>query len=88
MAKGYMIFIEDGDLPKIVHRTHRSALRELHRLANSNPGKKAYLMQLHDRIVSDGVQGVTIGTHLPIDERINIHESELVRGDTLYKANK
>lgn len=84
MSKGHMLYVEGGEFPKKVHRTHRSAFRELHRLAAMNPGKKVYMLQLTDRYVYEGEgPAKTVGTHLPADERMVVDETDLVTGKSL-----
>ncbi len=85
--KGHMIYVEGGDFPKIVHRTHKSAFHELHRLAALNPGKKVYILKLTDRFVYEGNgPAKTIGTHLPDNEQIRVPEDELITGASLKAA--
>lgn len=85
--KGHMLYVEGGDFPQKLHRTHKSAFHELHRLAALNPGKKVYMLQLTDRYVFEGEgPAKSVGTHLPADERVIVDEADLVCGASLKKV--
>lgn len=84
--KGHMLHVEGGEFPKKIHRTHKSAFRELHRLAALNPGKKVYMLQLTDRYMFEGDgPAKSVGTHLPADERHVVDEADLIKGADLKK---
>lgn len=45
MNKFYMIFKENGDLPKKMHETYKDASEECDRLCKANPARKFYILQ-------------------------------------------
>lgn len=45
MTKFYMIFKDNGDLPKKMHETYKDASEECDRLCKANPARKFYILQ-------------------------------------------
>jgi hypothetical protein len=66
MTKGYMIFIEGGHEPKMVHDTFFAAEQVAKKHAREFPGKEVILLQIHKRIKStDGKTIDKLEAHLP-----------------------
>ncbi len=61
MAKGFMIFLEDGAPPKKVHKSVDGAYREIHRISKLYPDKIVTLYHVVKRIKN----GESLGSHLP-----------------------
>ena len=51
--KGYMIFVEGMNAPKVVHEEYKSARGHAHFLAKRNPGKTVTLLQISKRMRYD-----------------------------------
>lgn len=67
MAKGYMIFVEGGETPKVVHPTYDSAFWQMKQLAEKFPGKEVMLFGLQKRTVNkDGIH-TPLPCHIPDD---------------------
>ncbi|HEX3747645.1 MAG TPA: hypothetical protein VHW09_27105 [Bryobacteraceae bacterium] len=67
MAKGYMIFVEGGGTPDVIHATFDAALWNMKQLAEKSPGKEVFLFALHKRCVNrDGVT-TRLPCHIPAD---------------------
>lgn len=90
MAKGYMVFVEGEASPKMVHPSHKSAFKELHRLADLHPEKEVMLLHLTDRFMRGVGQdkAVSVGTHLPADAHCAVHLSKLISGKSIYEGNR
>lgn len=65
MTKGYLIFVEGGDAPTVVHETFPAALHETLRLSRINKGREVQLLQIHKRFLTAEKEPVKLGTHLP-----------------------
>lgn len=66
MSKGFMIFIEGGRGPRLVHDTFFAAEQVAKKHAKEFPGKEVILLQIHKRIKStDGVTINKLEAHLP-----------------------
>ncbi len=63
--KGYLIFVEGGDAPTVVHENYQSALHEALRLSRMNKGREISLLQIHKRFITADKEPVKLGTHLP-----------------------
>lgn len=47
MAKGFMIFVEGGDVPRVLHPDWAPAWAEAKRLSTNNPYKEVTLTEFH-----------------------------------------
>ena len=66
MSKGYMIFVEGGHDPRMVHDTFFAAEQVAKKHAKEFPGKEVLLLQIHKRIKStDGLTIDKMEAHLP-----------------------
>lgn len=66
MSKGYMIFVEGGHEPKMVHDTFFAAEQVAKKHAKELSGKEVYILQIHKRIKStDGITIDKLAAHLP-----------------------
>lgn len=84
MAKGFMIFVEGGYSPKVVHRKINTAWQAMHRAAEANPGSEVMLLQLHKRIVRIGQDTQIMGTHFLNEEKHKVDKCELVRKEDIH----
>lgn len=85
MPKGFMIFVEGKEPPSVVHRNHKSAWHEMHRLAEENKDLEILLLNVSRRFIhkSGEERATSIGSHLPEDERLKVSFKELVKKDNL-----
>jgi hypothetical protein len=66
MAKGYMIFVEGGHEPRLVHDDFKAAEIVARKHAREFPGKEVMLLQISKRFKSlDGKEAFKLETHLP-----------------------
>lgn len=50
VAKGFMVFVEGGTLPKVLHKQYDSAFVEALRLSKLNPDRDCLLLEFHYRM--------------------------------------
>lgn len=82
MAKGYMVFIEGTQCPKVIHPTFEAAMWQLRQLAEKHPGKEVLMFQLQKRAVNkDGVH-TPLQCHIPSDFK---HPERLTLSRLVYK---
>jgi hypothetical protein len=64
--KPYMIFVEGGHEPRMVHEGFKEAEIVARRHAREFPGKEVILLQIHKRFKSpDGKEAFKLETHMP-----------------------
>lgn len=75
--KGYLIFVEGGHTPNVVHGSLDQAFKVGYELAKRNPDKAVMLLQMVKRIKAepDG-EVVSLGSHSPL---ITVDKLELSR---------
>jgi len=89
MSKGYMIFVEGGHEPKLVHNDFGAAEIVARKHAREFPGKEVVLLQIHKRFRSDdGKEAFKLPAHLPPrsdseKKRKTLKLKDLVYRDTL-----
>ncbi len=74
--KGYLIFVEGGNIPHRVHAEKDAAYEEAKRLAHKFPGKEICFLRIEKRLVSEDGEVKSLGSHLP--EFDNLNTSNLV----------
>jgi hypothetical protein len=67
MAKGYMIFVDGGGTPQVIHTTFDAAMWQMKHLAEKNPGKEVFLFGLHKRCVNNNGVNAPLPCHIPAD---------------------
>lgn len=78
--KGFMIFVEGGTSPIVVHVNEKTALAEARRLSSTAPDREVLLLRITKRYkCTDGVVQ-SIGSHLPA--KLHLTTSDLVRHDS------
>lgn len=93
MSKGYMIFVEDGGMPKLVHDPFFAAEQVAKKLAKQFVGKEVFVLQIHKRIKSsDGMTLDKLEAHLPPNAPVQVkkkHKSGRTLGlaDLVYKED-
>jgi hypothetical protein len=84
MAKGYMIFVEGGECPQVVHAEFDAALWQMRSLAEKFPGKQVLLFQLHKRCVNKEGVNTALPCHIPADFK---HPERLKLDRLVYKKD-
>jgi hypothetical protein len=63
--KPYLIFIDGGNAPQVIHASEGSALKEANRLAKNFPDKEIMILQVLKRLKSTNGVVESIGSHIP-----------------------
>lgn len=83
--KGFMVFVEGCNTPKVVHKDHKSALYQAYRLAETNPGKEVMLLNIAKRLrYTEGAEKAeSIGSHLPSRDTKHCDKADLVTHEAI-----
>ena len=89
MAKGFMVYVEEGPAPKKIHRNFGYAVKEAKQLAEALPDKEVWVIQLHKRFaIADGSKPRQLGTHFSMDSIESANKSDLITKEEFAKRKQ